>query len=50
MESGASPRVLLTQVDPEDVDAVSFREEAFGTVMAPTSLPGADAATFSATP
>ena len=46
MESGASPRVLLTQVDPEDVDAVSFREEAFGTVMAQTSLPGSDAATF----
>ena len=43
---GIAPRVLITQIDPDDVNALCFREEAFGTVLAQTSLPGTDAAAF----
>jgi len=40
------PRVLLSGVDARDRAAHAFREEFFGGVLAETTLPGADAASF----
>jgi aldehyde dehydrogenase (NAD(P)+) len=40
------PRVFVPALDPEDAQEPLFREEVFGPVLAQTSLPGEDAATF----
>jgi len=39
-------RALVTDLDPSDTDNYAFTEEFFAPVLATTSLPGADAATF----
>jgi aldehyde dehydrogenase (NAD(P)+) len=46
LEENASQRILITELAPDDVEALCFREEAFGTVLAQTSLPGDDALSF----
>ncbi|MCB0046465.1 MAG: aldehyde dehydrogenase [Caldilineaceae bacterium] len=45
-DEGVSHRVLITEVDPEDKEALIFCDEAFSTVLAQTSLPGDDATEF----
>lgn len=43
---GASPRVLIAGLDPDNVDEYCFREELFGPILAQTSLPGASPAAY----
>ena len=45
LDDGGVPRTLIPTVPPEG-DQVCFREEAFGSVLSETRLPGADARAF----
>jgi aldehyde dehydrogenase (NAD(P)+) len=44
--AGEVPRTLITGVDPQRGGDICFNTEFFGAVLAETSLPGADAASF----